>query len=155
MLMKNIILIALTCCALWSVSTSLQAQTYYKESPITTPTTIAPQQVVTPSSTLNANEPRGYSYKCTFHDNHATYFVMPNGEIRGMDLSGNQAVVGKKQTPPKGREGEFSYMIAIDNPRITYAVDRQGHIWQSKYPFKEIVGAAKTPSASYTPVERY
>ena len=49
-------------------------------------------------------------------------------------------LLGSQRNPPKGRETEFAYMITIDATQITYAVDHQGHIWQKKYPIKEIVG---------------
>lgn len=96
---------------------------------------------------LKANNIRsttdGYAYKCELYDNVTVFYVMPNDEILQIQPDGGILLVGFKDRPPLGRETEFAYMLSVvTEPPITYAVDKQGHIWQKKYPYKEIVGTA-------------
>jgi len=119
----------------------------YSQNERTMSTTIQQQQqviqqssAITSTSTLKA-EPTNYIYKCEMYDGRI-FYVMPNDNIMGYNTNNELKHLGYKEKPPRGREKEFAYMVTILEPYITYAVDSEGHVWQKKYPFKEIVGEA-------------
>lgn len=94
-------------------------------------------------STTNFNEPSGYLKKIVMYDEVTVYFIMPNNEILGYQSNNGFIKVGNTKRPPLGRESEFEVMAVIDGVR-TYAIDRQGFVWQQVYPYKEIVGSIQT-----------
>jgi hypothetical protein len=95
----------------------------------------------TPQSSQTA--PDNYVFKCSMYDDVTVYYVMPNDEVLKGDGLGNFYAAGQKVAPPAGRLTEFDYMITIHELGITYAVDKQGQVWQKIYPYKEIVGQIK------------
>jgi len=82
--------------------------------------------------------PDNYVAKCVMHDNITVYYLMADGSVLET-VNGNFMPVGQKERPPMGRT-EFAYMLRINTTGITYAVDKQGHVWQRIYPYQEIVG---------------
>ena len=85
-------------------------------------------------------DPPNYAYKCAMYDGRV-FFVMPKGSIVHAADKGGFETIGERVAPPKGRE-EFQFMLTLTETQITYAVDKHGYIWQSSYPFREIVGLA-------------
>ena len=81
--------------------------------------------------------PADYVYKCTMNENGKQFFVLANDDIMGYDANGQLVKLGSKVPPPSGR---YEFMFMLQFVDITYAVDPDGHIWQKKYPFREIVG---------------
>ena len=88
---------------------------------------------------ITEKSPENYLYKCKMHDELTIYYLMPNDDILIYDIGNEFKKVGTKVLSPYGWTN-FIFMLKLAD--ITYAVDKDGFIWQQKYPFREIVGQA-------------
>ena len=73
------------------------------------------------------------------NDEQTFYYVMPNDDVLIYSIGNEFKTVGIKVLPPYGWTN-FKFMLKLAD--ITYAVDKDGFIWQQKYPFREVVGQA-------------
>ncbi|MEZ4887547.1 MAG: hypothetical protein R3E32_22635 [Chitinophagales bacterium] len=88
---------------------------------------------------ITEKAPENYVYECRMHDDLTIYYVMPNDDILIYDIGNEFKKVGTKVLSPYGWIN-FVFMLKLAD--ITYAVDKDGFIWQNKPPFREIVGQA-------------
>ncbi len=86
---------------------------------------------------ITEKSPENYLYQCKMHDDQTFYYIMPNDDILIYDIGNEFKKVGIKTLPPYGWTN-FVFMLKLAD--ITYAVDKDGFIWQQKSPFREIVG---------------
>ncbi|MGB1241191.1 MAG: hypothetical protein ACPG49_01630 [Chitinophagales bacterium] len=88
---------------------------------------------------ITEKSPENYLYQCKMHDDQTFYYIMPNNDILIYDIGNEFKKVGTKILSPYGWTN-FVFMLKLVD--ITYAVDKDGFIWQNKNSFREIVGQA-------------